>query len=71
MVRAVKREVGSSSRANANEAGADNSGHQGVTERRVLRSRYLAVKNQICGNSIAWFFLFFAFCWVRSLALDG
>lgn len=48
MVRAVKREVGSSSRANANEAGADNSGHQGVTERRVLRSRYLAVKNQIC-----------------------
>lgn len=64
MVRAVKREVGSSSGANGNGAGVANSGGQGVIERRVLRSRYLAVKNLICGNSISWVSFCFAFCWV-------
>ena len=64
MVRAVKREAGGSSRPNANEAGVDNSGYQGVTERRVLRSRYLAVKNQICGNLISWVFFLFCLFWV-------
>ncbi|KAK9289607.1 hypothetical protein L1049_007764 [Liquidambar formosana] len=51
MVRIPKREPGSSSNstsaADAGQPGTSNSVPQGVNERRVLRSRYLAVKNLI------------------------
>lgn len=45
MVRPVKREVGSTSSSSIAEA----SGSHGQTDRRVLRSRYLAVKTLING----------------------
>ncbi|KAJ7971451.1 Non-structural maintenance of chromosomes element 4 [Quillaja saponaria] len=52
MVREVKREPhdvadGSSSRIGSEEFGESNHGPEGVQNRRVLRSRYLAVKNFI------------------------
>ncbi|XP_008808094.1 non-structural maintenance of chromosomes element 4 homolog A [Phoenix dactylifera] len=51
MVRAVKRETGVREREETREGeageGSRGKGLQGVTERRVLRSRYLAVRNLI------------------------
>lgn len=55
MVRATKQRLpegrggGGGENGQGNDAGAASSNRQGTAHRRVLRSRYLAVKNMISG----------------------
>lgn len=57
MAQNIKFEIGCSNSQNS-EIEANDSDHRHVSNRRTLRSRYLAVKHLIFGN-FAFFLLFF------------